>query len=201
MKFKEFKKKMKKNIFSKAEAQLVAFETSPEVLKLQLHQWVKSGDLISIKKGLYAYSDVQINKVEIAKYLYFPSYISLEYALSIYGIIPDVPFSMTMITTKTSRTFDTVFGQFIYHKIKADAFFGFDTVTLIAEREKALVDYFYFNTKYFVPNFKFWEEQRFQNLDEVDFSKAYSFLEKFNVKKLTVLLRSLEEYAANIKNN
>jgi len=201
MKFKEFKKKMKKNIFSKVEAQLVAFETSPEVLKLQLHQWVKSGDLISIKKGLYAYSDVQINKVEIAKYLYFPSYISLEYALSIYGIIPDVPFSMTMITTKTSRTFDTVFGQFIYHKIKADAFFGFDTVTLIAEREKALVDYFYFNTKYFVPNFKFWEEQRFQNLDEVDFSKAYSFLEKFNVKKLTVLLRSLEEYAANIKNN
>jgi len=201
MKFKEFKKKMEKNIFSKAEAQLVAFETSPEVLKLQLHQWVKSGDLISIKKGLYAYSDVQINKVEIAKYLYFPSYISLEYALSIYGIIPDVPFSMTMITTKTSRTFDTVFGQFIYHKIKADAFFGFDTVTLIAEREKALVDYFYFNTKYFVPNFKFWEEQRFQNLDEVDFSKAYSFLEKFNVKKLTVLLRSLEEYAANIKNN
>jgi predicted transcriptional regulator of viral defense system len=201
MKFKEFKKKMKKNIFSKTEAQLVAFETSPEVLKLQLHQWVKSGDLIALKKGLYVYSDVQINKVEIAKYLYFPSYISLEYALSIYGIIPDVPFSMTMITTKTSRTFDTVFGQFIYHKIKGEAFFGFDTVTLIAEREKALVDYFYFNTKYFVPNFTFWEEQRFQNLNEVDFSKAYSFLEKFNVKKLTVLLRSLEEYAATIKNN
>jgi len=41
MQFKEFKKKMKKNIFSKTEAQLVAFETSPEVLKLQLHQWVK----------------------------------------------------------------------------------------------------------------------------------------------------------------
>ena len=95
MQFKEFKKKMKKNIFSKTEAQLVAFETSPEVLKLQLHQWVKSGDLISLKKGLYIFSDVQINKVEIAKYLYFPSYISLEYALNIYGIIPDVPFSMT----------------------------------------------------------------------------------------------------------
>ena len=201
MQFKEFKKKMKKNIFSKTEAQLVAFETSPEVLKLQLHQWVKAGDLISIKKGLYIFSDVQINKVEIAKYLYFPSYISLEYALNIYGLIPDVPFSMTMITTKTSRSFNTVFGQFIYHKIKGEAFFGFDTVTLIAEREKALIDYLYFNTKYFIPNFKFWKEQRLQNLNEVDFSRAYGFLEKFNVKKLTILLRSLEEYAATIENN
>lgn len=198
MQFKEFKKKMQKNIFSKTEAQLVAFETSPDVLKLQLHQWVKSGDLIALKKGLYIFSDVQIDKVEIAKYLYSPSYISLEYALNIYGIIPDVPFSITMVTTKTSRSFNTLFGQFIYHKIKREAFFGFDIATLIAEKEKALVDYLYFNTKYFVPNFKFWKEQRLQNLNEVDFSRAYSFLEKFNIKKLTILLRSLEEYAATI---
>ncbi|MCL4386234.1 MAG: hypothetical protein M1326_07975 [Cyanobacteria bacterium] len=151
-----------------------------------------------MKKGLYIFSDVQIDKVEIAKYLYSPSYISLEYALNIYGIIPDVPFSITMVTTKTSRSFNTPFGQFIYHKIKREAFFGFDIATLIAEKEKALVDYLYFNTKYFVPNFKFWKEQRLQNLNEVDFSRAYSFLEKFNIKKLTILLRSLEEYAATI---
>ena len=198
MQFKEFRKKMQKNIFSKAEAQLVAFETSPDVLKLQLHQWVKSGDLIALKKGLYIFSDVRIDKFEIARYLYFPSYISLEYALNIYGIIPDVPFSITMVTTKTSRSFNTQFGQFIYRKIKREAFFGFDIVTLIAEKEKALVDYLYFNTKYFIPNLKFWKEQRLQNLNEVDFSRAYSFLEKFNIKKLTILLRSLEEYAATV---
>jgi hypothetical protein len=103
-----------------------------------------------------------------------------------------------MVTTKTSRSFNTPFGQFIYHKIKREAFFGFDTVTLIAEKEKALVDYLYFNTKYFVPDFKFWKEQRIQNLNEVDFLKAYSFSEKFNIKKLTILLRSLEDYAAAI---
>src|SRR3990172_5261655 len=89
MHLKQFRIKMKKNIFSKEEAQIVAFDTPPSTLKLQLHQWVKAGDLITLKRGLYAFSNTRVDKVEVARRLYPPSYSSLEYALNLYGFIPE----------------------------------------------------------------------------------------------------------------
>lgn len=186
---------MKKNIFTKQEAQLVAFDTAPDTLKLQLHQWTKAGDLVSLKRGLYAFPDRTVEKVDIARALYSPCYISLEYALSIYGFIPDVPFSVTLITPKSTRTFDTPYGRFEYRKIKQEAFFGFDPETLIARREKALLDYLYLNGRRFVPEAAFWRELRLQNLGDVDFTKANLFAQRFDSKKLIKLLESVREYA------
>jgi len=196
MHFKQFRKEMQKSIFSKQEAQLVAFDTAPSMLKLQLHQWVKSGDLVPVKRGLYAFSDIQVDKVEIARALYSPCYISLEYALSTYGLIPDVPFSMTLVTPKTTRKFNTLYGQFVYRKIKKEAFFGFDVGTLMANKEKALVDYLYLNNKQFVEEIDFWRELRLQNLEDIDFSKAIQFAKQFKSKKLLRLLGSVKKYAA-----
>lgn len=196
MLFNQFRKKMKKNIFSKEEAQIVAFDTSPSTLKLQLHQWVKAGELISLKRGLYVFSDSHVDKVEVARRLYSPCYISLEYALNLYGLIPDVPFSLTLVTPKITRKFNTPYGQFVYYKIKKEAFFGYDPQTLIAEKEKALVDYLYLNGRRFVPQIDFWRELRLQNLNDIDFDKAFDYAEKFNSPKLTILLGSVKEYAS-----
>lgn len=196
MHFKQFRKEMQKSIFSKQEAQLVAFDTAPSMLKLQLHQWVKSGDLVPVRRGLYAFSDSQVDKVEIARALYSPCYVSLEYALNMYGLIPDVPFSITLVTPKTTRKFDTPYGQFVYRKIKKEAFFGFNLETLMADKEKALIDYLYLNGKRFVPEAGFWEELRLQNLEDIDFDKAAHFAARFGSKKLVKLLGSVREYAA-----
>lgn len=196
MQFKQFRKKMKKNIFSKEEAQVVAFETPPTTLKLQLHQWVKAGDLISLKRGLYAFSDSSLDKGEVARRLYLPCYISLEYALNLYGLIPDVPFSITLVTPKITRKFNTPYGQFVYHKIKKEAIFGYDPKTLIAEKEKALLDYLYLNRQRLVPQTDFWRELRLQNLTEINFNKAFEYAKKFGSKKLIALLRSLRDYAS-----
>lgn len=186
---------MKKSIFTKAEAQVVAFDTAPNTLKLQLHNWVKSNDLVAIKRGLYAFSDKRIDKVEVARNLYSPCYVSLESALNIYGLIPDVPFSMTLVTPKATRKFNTPYGQFVYRKLKKKAFFGFDPKTLIAEKEKALVDYLYLNGRRLLPRVDFWEELRLQNLSEVDFDKALKYAQRFNSSKLIKLVRSVKEYA------
>ncbi|MCL5986312.1 MAG: hypothetical protein M1371_07070 [Actinobacteria bacterium] len=196
MQLKDFRKKMQKNIFSKEEAQIVAFNTAPSILKLQLHQWVKSGELVTLKRGLYTFTDRQVDKVEVARYLYSPCYISLEYALNLYGLIPDIPFAMTMVTPKATRKFNTIFGQFVYRKIKKEAFLGFDEEKLIAEKEKALVDYLYLNSSHLLPSTSFWEELRLQNLDHFDFSKAFYFVEKFNSRKLLNLLKSVKGYAS-----
>ena len=197
MHLKEFRKKMQKDIFSREEAQIVAFDTAPNTLKLQLHQWVKSGDLVTLKRGLYIFADKKVDKVEIARCLYSPCYISLEYALNMYGLIPDVPFAMTMVTPKATRKFNTVFGQFIYRNIKKEVFFGFDEETLIAEKEKALVDYLYLNSSHLVPSVIFWKELRLQNLDDFDFDRALYFAEKYNYLKLLSLLESVKNYAVN----
>lgn len=196
MQFKQFRKKMEKNIFSKEEAQVVAFETPPTTLKLQLHQWVKAGDLIRVKRGLYAFSDSRLDKGEVARRLYSPCYISLEYALNLYGLIPDVPFSITLVTPKITRKFNTPYGQFVYHKIKSQAFFGYDPKTLIAEKEKTLLDYLYLNRQRLVPQTDFWRESRLQNLTEVNFNRAFEYAKKFGSEKLMALLRSVRDYAS-----
>jgi hypothetical protein len=156
---------------------------------------------VALKRGLYIFADKKVDKVEIARYLYSPCYISLEYALNLYGLIPDVPFAMTMVTPKITRKFNTVFGQFIYRKIKKEAFFGFDEETLIAEKEKALVDYLYLNSSHLVPSINFWQELRLQNLDDFDFDRALYFAEKYNSLKLLSLLESVKNYAVTEKSH
>ena len=186
---------MRKQVFTLAEAQAVAFDTKPDVLRLQLHQWVKSGELIAIKRGIYAFPEGLLDKVELARVLYAPAYISLEYALNAYGLLPDVPFAVTLVTPKATRTFQTPFGLFTYQKIKRAAFFGFDPETLMGELEKCLVDYLYLNGHKLEPSLSFWDEMRLQHVDVVDFKKAHTYALKFNSKKTLTLLESIKDYA------
>lgn len=193
--FREFKKRMKKQLFTLEEACIVAFKTPPSTLKLQLHQWKKRGEIIPLKRGLYMFVDGNAGIAEIANAIFHPSYISLEYALNFYGLLPDIPFAVTLVTTKTTRRFKTPYGQFVYQKIPAHAFNGFDPKTLMAEREKAIVDYLYLNQHRMVPKEQFWDEMRWQNLDEIKFKRAGGLARCFNSKKLIVLLESLRSYA------
>lgn len=195
MNFREFKKQMKKQLFTFEEACIVAFKTSPSTLKVQLHQWKTAGEILSLKKGLYMFADGDADVADIASALCGPSYISLEYALNHYGLLPDIPFAVTLVTTKTTRKFRTPRGQFTYQKIPARAFLGLDSKTLMAVREKAVVDYLYLNQHRFAPEEHFWEDLRWQNLGEVKFQKAKKFARCFKSPKLDTLLESLRSYA------
>ena len=110
----------------------------------------KGGVFIKLRNGLYAIKDAHSSPFFLANKMYQPSYISLNVALSHYGIIPEVVYAVTSVTTKISREFTTPRGDFIYHRIKKKAFTGYglqlidkDNV-LIAAPEKALADYLYF---------------------------------------------------------
>lgn len=87
---------------------------------------------------------------EIANRLYRPSYISFEYAMATYNILLEMPYSVTSATTKPTRTFTVGGKTFSYFTIKREAFTGYTPLkragrtVLIAEPEKALVDYLYF---------------------------------------------------------
>ncbi|MFA5355132.1 MAG: hypothetical protein WC302_00115 [Candidatus Paceibacterota bacterium] len=104
---------------------------------------------LKIKKGLYIFAHNLPNKFEIANKLYKPSYISFETALSFYGIIPENVYSIISATTKQTKSFSVQRSFFDYIKIKKSLFFGYQPQkmrgvnVLMAEREKALLDYIY----------------------------------------------------------
>lgn len=86
----------------------------------------------------------------IAKEIYSPSYVSLEYALSIYGLIPERVVDVTSVTTKKPIEFKNKLGVFIYQHIKENCFTGFiekedenGLVYFIATPEKAVADFLY----------------------------------------------------------
>lgn len=194
MKLKDFKRKMQKGIFSSAEAHVVAFVSDPKIINLQLHHWKKSGEIVQLKRGVFVFADYRPTSLEIAKSLCEPCYFSLEYVLGLQGIISEAVFSYTLVTTKKTRKFETQYGNFIYQTIKKDAFTGYDKGTLLAEPEKALVDYFYLNTSRLEFGSAFWEEARL-NASFLNFKKVFSYAGLFKSKKLIKLLSDFQKYA------
>lgn len=124
-------------------------------LKKLLYTWKNKEWIYALKRGLYELTyprDFIIPDMYISNRLYSPSYISLETALSNYSIIPEVSMAVTSITTKPTRRFKNKHGLFIYHTVKPEAFMGYYVEKqgsfdiLIAEPEKALIDYLHFKT-------------------------------------------------------
>lgn len=150
MKYIDLFKKINSPVFSLNDLRLEGFTVYP----YQLNSWLKKGYIIKLKSGFYVFSDRQkeISNEYISFLLYQPSYLSLEWALSKYALIPEMVYGFTAISTKTTRTFKNDFGFFTYRHIKKEMFFDYKKVEdkgqiyLIAEPEKALVDYLYFNS-------------------------------------------------------
>ena len=126
------------------------FRTPAYTTKYFLEEYTKRGLFLRLKKGLYALRTDLPPEEEIANRLYRPSYVSFEYALAAYNILPEMPYSVTSATTKPTRTFTLGERTFSYFTIKRAAFTGYSPsqrggrTVLMAEPEKALVDYLYF---------------------------------------------------------
>lgn len=114
-----------------------------------VHRYAKRGLILRMKRGLYVFPDALPPDLYIANKLYEPSYISLEFALSYHGIIPETVYEITSVTTKSTRRFMTAGKTFTYRRIKREAFTGYvlkrqrEFGYQIAEPEKAFVDLVY----------------------------------------------------------
>lgn len=118
----------------------------------KIRSLLESHQLIRVKKGLYVFGpDLALepfSKEVLANQIYGPSYISLEYALGFYGLIPERVETVTSVTHKRDKIFDTPVGQFTYRYLPPDKFppqinlVSLDDrhSILIASPEKALAD-------------------------------------------------------------
>jgi len=116
----------------------------------KISSMLRNGEIIRVRKGLYIRSHEfggTVEPVEVANVVYGPSYVSLEYALSRHGMIPEAVSTITSVTTKRSKAFNTPLGRFSFDHIPLRAFPpGIEreqsgpVPVLIAGREKALCD-------------------------------------------------------------
>ncbi|MBU4022893.1 hypothetical protein KJ591_00850 [Patescibacteria group bacterium] len=190
----ELKKKLKNYPVFKIEDVFKWFpKENRRTLIFQLSTWTKKGHLERLRRGVYKFSDYQIKDIFILADFFFLSYISCETALNYYGIMPDIPFSVTSVTPiKTSTVKTKDYGLFIYHHIKRKLFFGYreiDSDSLysykIALPEKALFDFLYLQSfkKSFDPENCFKEmrldiKDDFKWRDLAEWQKLVSFKNK-----------------------
>ncbi len=120
-------------------------------IRTKIGRLLASGEIIRIRKGLYTFPEYlrrsPLNPCIVANMVYGPSYVSCDYALSYYGMIPERVELITSMTTGRQRAFSTPIGCFTYRQRKAkDYAIGIESVEttsgnfLIASREKAIYD-------------------------------------------------------------
>lgn len=80
---------------------------------------------LKVRNGLYALRSDPPQEEIIANRLYAPSYISFEYVLSRYGIIPESAYAVTSATTRLTREFIVNGKSFAYSHIKKEAYRGY----------------------------------------------------------------------------
>jgi len=167
--------------------------------------------IFRLKRGLYSL-DKNITSLKVANTLITPSYISLETVLSFYSIIPDGVVSYTSITKKQTNSYKNKFGSFYYSHIKEKLYFWYNLKDwiFIADKEKALLDYFYlrssplklsvydyinidknkYSSIWCKKSMEWFQEERFENLDILDYKLLKKYSKQFNKKVyyMTILL-------------
>jgi hypothetical protein len=114
-------------------------------LSVQLTRLIKAGVLTRAAQVWYENPFMQPSTEEVAMVIRYPSYLSLEYALSRHGLLSQTVFTLTLVTTKLPYTYHTSRAIYEYHQLKKSLFWGFqqDGSIWIAEPEKALLDLIY----------------------------------------------------------
>lgn len=173
-----------------------------QTLRCEVRYWLKHGHLIPLKRGIYVLSEdlrrEPLSMGFISNFLLSPSYVSLEYALGYYDLIPELVTVHTSITTKKTTRYKTPIGWFDYRSVKEGLFCGFTKKIdqgqnyFIACPEKALLDFFYFHQDLKGTQGEF-ESYRFQNLEILNFRRFDELRAKFN-KKTNKIARSFIKF-------
>lgn len=114
-------------------------------LYVTLNRLVKSGVLVRLAKNIYSAFTGSIDIEKIGSELYFPSYLSFEQALSRYGILSQIPSTLTFATTRPTKKMVIAGAAVEFSHLQEDLFFGYilKNGKNIAEKEKALLDQLY----------------------------------------------------------
>ncbi len=184
-------------------------EIHPKALYQNLQRWVRSGDIIRLKNGLYV-TKTHVDRFlhdrfyleRVANKLAAPSYLSLEYVLQKQGLLTEATFPITSITLKTTRRFQNRLGAFEYRHLHPRLYFGFiqrrygKNSIYEATASKALFDFLYLRLASLDPKDPSTLDALRINWSELDpssFNTLRQAILKSSVKKLANMIPLLEE--------
>jgi predicted transcriptional regulator of viral defense system len=163
-----------------------------------ISRFLKYKEIIPLKNGLYISTDFfEKNRTDVSYSFYLaniirmPSYVSSWAALQYYNLTTEAIYSVTSITPKVTREYQTKAGSFVYRSIKKDLFSDFYLAKgkfdfYIASPSKALFDLLYFRTHQFrgvkLEMIKELIEELRIDIDEMDKTEQknfYSMIKKF----------------------
>jgi len=162
-------------------------------------RFLKYKEIIQLKRGLYISTDFFVkNRTDVSYSFYLanvirtPSYVSSWAALQYYNLATEAIYSITSVTPKVTREYQTKAGNFVYQSIKKEFFSDFSLVNgkfdfFIASPSKALFDLLYFRTCQFrslavesgqvsaIDKIKMLVEELRINIDEIDEKEQQKF--------------------------
>ena len=183
---------------------LEIFSDERHHIQVQLSRWVDSGKLSQIRREWYLiekpYRLKDVPIPVIANKVVHPSYLSLDWALQYYEMIPEYVPNPTSITTGRGVQFIAQDRLFIYHHVQPSFFIGYMRTEFdghminVAHPEKALLDKIYIFTQRNKFSLDWLKELRLQNLDGFSFNRFESYLQKTNKKGLSKAVESAIQY-------
>lgn len=173
---------------------------SPSLVRTQLYRWMKSGKVLALRRQMYTLADIYrqtpVQTYLLANVLYQPSYLSCEWALGYFGLIPEKVTVHTSVTPRVPRHFNNAFGAFHYAHVKAEYFFGFATYAVdrrevrMAEPEKALLDLWHLQPGEW--SLERMQDMRFQQFELVRIERLRAYAAKFKSPRLLRAARNWE---------
>ena len=162
-----------------ASALLLAGDVSSAQVRLQLSRWVKTGQLLQLRRGLYAlaptWRKVEPHPFLVANRLQRGSYVSLQSALAFHGVIPEHVPVVTSVGQGRPETVHNPLGAFQFNHLTGTLFFGYSRMEVaarqfafVASPEKALLDLIHLTPG--ADSQDYLRELRLQNSEAMDVS-------------------------------
>lgn len=171
----------------------------------QIHRLIQKGVLIKLKRELYClgtmYRARSLHPFHMAQFIYGPSYISLESALSFHQLIPEAVKIITCVTSKRNNSFNTAEGVFNYHKIPlanlychVQHHYNEDYQFLMAKPFKALCDYIYCYKKNYKSLCELQDDLRLDisELPLVSLKEGQDLIDYYNSKRIKEFIKLFE---------
>ena len=162
----------------------------------------KAGWFLRIKKGLYliienltSRSINDLSLLIISQAINRDSYISLNAALNYYQMFDQYTKTVVAVNYKSSKRYKFENHEFYFVKISKKYYFGFAQIRQdgklinMATKEKALIDYLYFDKSFYSASLVF--EKIREHKNEIDFNKLQEYALKSNIsiqRKIGLLL-------------
>ncbi len=122
----------------------------------QMSRWIRQGKVVQLKNGYYVMKEYADKNKSQDAYIYYvanmlrqPSYVTGVTVLRQYDILTELTYPITSVTTKSTRTYTNVLGDFVYSSVAPLLYTGYERRLFreepiyVATKAKALFDYLY----------------------------------------------------------